>query len=90
MNRQWLEQNQVWIYLGAILAGLLLGSRAPVVAGPFETLLWPVLGLLLYATFTQVPLMHLPEAFRDRRLLKGVACAPAVRLPWPQTPTAHR
>ncbi|MBM7423946.1 MULTISPECIES: arsenic resistance protein [Gammaproteobacteria] len=32
-------------------------------------MLWPVLGVLLYTTFTQVPLTHLAPAFRDRRFL---------------------
>lgn len=69
MSRERLEQRQVWIYLGAILAGLSLGHLAPAAAPGFEALLWPVLGLLLYATFTQVPLTHVADAFRDRRFM---------------------
>ena len=52
MSRQKLERHQVWIYLAAILLGLATGSLAPGVARPFETLLWPVLGVLLFSTFT--------------------------------------
>jgi arsenite transporter len=66
-TRLTLERRQVWIYLAAILAGLALGRVQPAMALAFEVLLWPVLGLLLYATFVQVPLLHLTEAFRDRR-----------------------
>ncbi|NCN84042.1 MAG: arsenic resistance protein [Sphingomonadales bacterium] len=72
MTRQQLERHQVWIYLLAILAGLGTGSVAPDVSATFEAVLWPVLGLLLYTTFTQVPLTHLPEAFRDRRFMGAV------------------
>lgn len=72
MTRQQLERHQVWFYLGAILAGLALGSIAPGVSDALEALLWPALGFLLYATFTQVPLVHLPDAFRDRRFLGAV------------------
>jgi ACR3 family arsenite transporter len=72
MTRQQLERHQVWIYLAAILVGLALGSIAPGMSDPFEALLWPALGLLLYATFTQVPLNHLPDAFRDRRFMSAV------------------
>ena len=72
MSRQQLERHQVWIYLLTILAGIALGSYAPGLSGPFEAVLWPVLGLLLYTTFTQVPLTHLPEAFRDRRFMGAV------------------
>ncbi|MFN3538276.1 MAG: arsenic resistance protein [Brevundimonas sp.] len=81
MTRQRLEQVQVWIYLGAIITGLALGSMAPRVAGPFEAVLWPVLGLLLYATFTQVPLNHLPEAFRDGRFMGAVLIGNFILIP---------
>lgn len=69
MTRITLERLQIWIYLAAILVGLMLGSRLGDSAEVFEVALWPVLGLLLFATFTQVPLIHLPEAFRDRRFM---------------------
>ncbi|NCQ23683.1 MAG: bile acid:sodium symporter [Rhodobacteraceae bacterium CG17_big_fil_post_rev_8_21_14_2_50_63_15] len=69
MSRQQLERHQVWIYVLAILAGLVLGRQAPGVSGVFEAVLWPVLGCLLYTTFTQVPLTGLPAAFRDRRFM---------------------
>lgn len=79
--RDRLERLQVWIYLGAILAGLALGSATPEVAPVFETLLWPVLGGLLYATFTQVPLTHLPYAFRDRRFMTALLLGNFVLVP---------
>jgi ACR3 family arsenite efflux pump ArsB len=72
MNRQKLERHQVWLYLALILAGLGLGSNAPGLSEAFEVVLWPLLGLLLYTTFTQVPLTHLPDAFRDRRFMGAV------------------
>ncbi|MGO1232955.1 MAG: arsenic resistance protein, partial [Marinobacter sp.] len=60
-----LERYQVWLYLAAIVTGMLTGWLLPSVTSAFETLLWPALGVLLYATFTQVPLTHLATAFRD-------------------------
>jgi ACR3 family arsenite efflux pump ArsB len=72
MNRETLERHQVWIYLAAILFGLVVGTLSADIAGAFETLLWPTLGLLLFATFTQVPLVHLPRAVRDRRFLAAI------------------
>lgn len=67
MNRLTLERRQVWIYLVAIIAGLVAGSLWPAMKPVFEALLWPLLILLLYVTFVQVPLLHLSEAFRDHR-----------------------
>ncbi|MFN3314383.1 MAG: arsenic resistance protein [Hyphomonas sp.] len=72
MTRQTLERHQVWIYLAAILAGLGFGSLVPGAAEGLELALWPSLGLLLYATFTQVPLARLPAAFRDRRFMAAI------------------
>lgn len=82
MTRQQLEQHQVWIYLGAILVGLALGSVAPVVSDAFEALLWPALGFLLYTTFTQVPLAHLPDAFRDRCFMGAVLIGNFLLIPF--------
>ncbi|MDP2284705.1 MAG: arsenic resistance protein [Pseudohongiella sp.] len=69
MNRLTLERHQVWVYLTAIISGLLLGSAQPALTKHFETLLWPILTLLLYTTFLQVPLLHVRDAFRDRRFV---------------------
>ena len=62
-----IERHQVWIHLAAILAGLGTGHGLPAAAAVFEALLWPAIALLLFATFVQVPLLHLREAFADRR-----------------------
>ena len=70
--RATLELYQAWIYLGAILAGLAIGAVMPAMAAVLEVLLWPVLGCLLYATFTQVPLTRLPGAFRDWRFMAAL------------------
>lgn len=59
MDHLTLERRQVWAYLYAIIAGLLAGSVWPGTGPFFEAMLWPTLMLLLYATFVQVPLLHL-------------------------------
>jgi ACR3 family arsenite transporter len=69
MTRATLERRQLWIYLAAIGLGLALGASLGPEAAALEALLWPVLALLLFATFTQVPLIHLPAAFRDGRFM---------------------
>ena len=72
MTKDALERHQVWIYLAALLLGLLFGRLAPGAAPLLELLVWPSLGVLLYVTFTQVPLLHLSEAFRDLRFIAAV------------------
>ncbi|HET6374490.1 MAG TPA: arsenic resistance protein [Methylocella sp.] len=72
MTRETAERHQAWIYLAAIVLGLLTGQAAPGLASAMEALLWPALAALLYVTFMQVPLNHLPEAFRDGRFMAAV------------------
>ncbi len=71
MTRQNLEKYQVWIYLVAIACGLTSGIFLPGWVGVVERLLWPILALLLYTTFTQVPLLHLRKAISNIRFIKS-------------------
>ncbi|MCS3903378.1 ACR3 family arsenite efflux pump ArsB [Methylohalomonas lacus] len=67
-----LERQQAWIYLAAILAGMVAGTVAPATLQSGAFLLWPALGLLLYVTFTQVPLTRLTMTFRDGRFIAAL------------------
>ena len=81
VNRLSLERKQVWIYLVVIALGLDAGKAWPGAAAGLEVLLWPTLMLLLFATFAQVPLLHVREAFRDRRFVTAVLIGNFVLLP---------
>ncbi len=81
MDRLTLERRQVWVYLAAIVGGLALGSAAPRVGPGFEALLWPVLAVLLYTTFVQVPLLHVRDAFRDGRFVLAIVLGNFVAIP---------
>lgn len=68
MQRITLERYQIVFYLLGISAGLVVGAGfTSGLNRLFEGLLWPVLAILLYATFLQVPLLHLKQAFSDQR-----------------------
>lgn len=81
LDRSSLEKNQLRLYLGAVAMGLLLGSLLPGIKPWLEILLWPMLGLLLYATFVQVPLLHLRQALADRRFIAAVLVGNFLFLP---------
>lgn len=81
MTRDSLEQHQVWFYLGAVVVGLIVGSVWPGLASAAETLVWPLLALLLFATFTQVPLRTLPKAFTDGRFLASALIGNFILIP---------
>lgn len=67
LRRETLEQHQVWLYLAAVGLGVAL-AFGPAADWPLSGWMTPLLGLLIFATFTQVPLPELPRALRDPRL----------------------
>lgn len=81
MERLTLERHQVWIYLSAIVSGLLVGSAWPGVRPAFESLLWPALMLLLYVTFLPIPLLHMRESCSDLRFVAAVVTGNFIILP---------
>lgn len=70
--RERMERHQAWIYLAFILAGLALGLWQPSLAAMLEPLLWPLLGTLLYATFTQIPLLQVRRGVTDWRFMAAL------------------
>ena len=81
MPRPSLEKHQVLIYLAAIISGLVIGASEPPVGESLKFALFPVLGLLLYTTFTQVPMSHLRNAFTDSRFLAAAIMGNFVVVP---------
>ena len=81
LTRESLEKYQVLIYLTGILLGLLFGLTSPEQSQVLEWALWPLLGILLYTTFTQIPLAHLREAFSDTRFMTAAVIGNFVVLP---------
>lgn len=67
-----LEKYQVVVYLLAISVGLAIGLIAPPSEGWLEWFIWPLLGALLYVTFTQTHLGAIGAALADRRFLAAM------------------
>lgn len=67
-----LERHQFWLYLGAVAVGLAAGSVLGDTAERLETVVHPLVALLLFATFTQIHFGRVRAALTDRRFL-GVA-----------------
>ncbi|MCC5796284.1 MAG: arsenic resistance protein [Methylophaga sp.] len=76
-----LERYQLVWYLLAIINGIGLGLLLPAVAGGLAQLTWPVLVLLLFTTFSQIPLHSLRSAMLDRRFLLLALCGNFVIVP---------
>lgn len=77
-----LERFQVWVYLGAVAVGLAVGHGiGDGVREALDIAVLPLLALLLYATFTQVDLLHVRVALRDRRFLLAAVFGNFVLVP---------
>lgn len=79
--RDRIERHQAWIYLTAILVGMTMGYALPKVAANWEILIWPLMGGLLYATFTQVPFANMAIALRDKRFLTALLVGNFIVMP---------
>ncbi|WP_425841737.1 arsenic resistance protein [Streptomyces fractus] len=64
-----MERRQVPVYLGALVAGGLVGLAAPGAGPGIERAISPLLAALLYVTFLQVPAAELLRSLRAGRFL---------------------
>jgi ACR3 family arsenite efflux pump ArsB len=79
--REALERFQLPLYVASLVGGLALGAGLPAFSGLASALLWPALAVLLFVTFTQVPLGGLPRAFADARFLAALGVGNLVGVP---------
>ena len=81
LNRVDLERGQVLVYAAAIAAGIAIGLGAPSAGAVLARGLWPLLGMLLFATFLQLPLADLGGALQQRRYLAALLLGNFVAVP---------
>lgn len=79
--RDQMEKHQSWFYLLFIGLGLALGIGAPRFAERLAPLVWPLLGILLYATFTQIPLLNIARSFSDKRFMAALLVGNFIAIP---------
>lgn len=78
--RESLEQHQIVIYFAAVIVAALGATLAPAL-GVLEAAINPVLAVMLFATFLQVPLAELGRAFRQFRFMAALLIANFVVVP---------
>lgn len=76
-----MERHQVAVYIGALAAGRLVGWVAPGAGPGLEHAINPVLALLLYVTFLQVPAADLLRSLRAGRFLSAALVVNFVVVP---------
>ena len=71
-SKEGLERNQIPIYAAALLLGAVVGLVSPATGSVLEAAIYPVLGVLLYATFLQVPFTELRSAAASGKFLAAM------------------
>jgi len=69
MRKDWLQRHQVAVYALAVALAVGFGVGQPQAASLFERIINPVLAVLLYVTFLEIPFVRLREAFTNGRFV---------------------
>jgi ACR3 family arsenite efflux pump ArsB len=69
ITKRWIQHNQVVIYAIAVLFAIGFGLGRPSAAPLFERLINPVLALLLYVMFLEIPFVRIRRAFTNGRFM---------------------
>lgn len=69
ISRQGIQHNQVGVYAIAVLLAIGTGLGQPGASSVLELLINPVLAVLLYVTFLEIPFVRIRRAFRNRRFM---------------------
>lgn len=69
LSKQWIQHNQVGLYAVAVILAIGTGLGQPGASSVLESLINPVLAVLLYVTFLEIPFVRIRRAFRNRRFM---------------------
>lgn len=70
-TKSWLQRHQVAVYAVSVAFAVYLGLDRQSTAASLEQFINPVLAVLLYVTFLEVPFVELRESFTNRRFITG-------------------
>lgn len=68
-SKGWLQRHQVAVYAGAVLLAAGVGVGRPGSATLLEAVIDPVIAVLLYVTFLEIPFVRLRRAFTNGRFI---------------------
>ena len=71
VTKEWIQQNQILIYAIGVLLAVVVSFAQPRLSSTLEQLINPVLAVLLYVTFLEVPFVKLRRAFTNGRFMAG-------------------
>jgi len=69
LSKRWIQHNQVALYAVAVLFAIGLGLGVPSASSVLEPLINPILAVLLYVTFLEIPFVRIRRVFRNGRFI---------------------
>ncbi|MDF9839631.1 MULTISPECIES: arsenic resistance protein [Paenibacillus] len=81
ITREKLEHQQIWLYVIALIIGGVLGLVSPKVGSSLHITISPILAILLYGMFAQIPFLQLRESFSNRRFIGALLASNFVIAP---------
>ncbi|WFA83616.1 arsenic resistance protein [Paenibacillus amylolyticus] len=81
LTRETMEQQQTWFYVVALFVGAAIGLSNPVWGNVLHYTVSPVLAVLLYSMFVQIPFLQLKESWSNLRFMVALLVANFIVVP---------
>ncbi|HEY2494898.1 MAG TPA: arsenic resistance protein [Paenibacillus sp.] len=81
ITREKLENQQIWLYVVALIIGVIVGIASPEKGSLLGITISPILAVLLYGMFAQIPFLNLRESLGNTRFIAALLLANFVVIP---------
>ncbi|OMF38582.1 arsenic resistance protein [Paenibacillus sp. BGI2013] len=81
LTRETMEQQQTWFYVVALFVGAAIGLSNPAWGNVLHYTVSPVLAVLLYSMFVQIPFLQLKESWSNLRFMGALLVANFIVVP---------
>ncbi|WP_339299047.1 bile acid:sodium symporter [Paenibacillus sp. FSL R5-0623] len=81
LTRETMERQQTWFYVVALFLGAAIGLNNPIWGDVLHYTVSPVLAVLLYSMFVQIPFLQLKESWSNLRFMGALLVANFIVVP---------
>ncbi|MDT0125181.1 arsenic resistance protein [Paenibacillus sp. RRE4] len=81
LTRETMERQQTWFYVMALLAGAWIGLAAPAWSSVLHIAVSPILAVLLYSMFLQIPFTELRASWSNLRFMAALLIGNFIAIP---------